>query len=337
MSAGGKHLSDEMTDRPAGCHPPAERCVVREYDIASLVDHEENHFRRMDGEKWNEFVGSIREFGVVSPLIIREKAGDAGRYEILAGHNRKSGAAAAGLKTVPCIEVEADDVDASVLVGITNTQRGEVSDLEWGWTYRTTLEAMKHQGVAVPCAFERAGERSVPGASAGAGERSISDTSAGAGERSVDVVARKYGVSRKTVQRKIRLTYLIPQLYDLGKRSHFSQSMLIDLSYLPPVLQTNVVQAVVIERVQLCEASARQLRAAGAKQPLDINDVIRICRENQKKESRRDCPRRSLKYEIPEELFPDDLPKCRRAEYVLAALRFFKGHSGEAVDAPRPP
>lgn len=278
----------------------SEPSVVREYDIASLVDHRDNHFHRIDGSKWEEFVTSVREFGVVSPLIIRPGPDADGRYEILAGHNRRSAAAEAGLKTVPCIELDVDDVDASVLLGITNHQRESVSDLEWGWTYRTTLEALKHQGKA------NAGET--------------------AGKRSIDIVARRYGVSRKTAQRKIRLTYLVPQLYDLGMKMGYSQKMLVHLSYLPPVLQINVVQAVIIEHLKLTERAAKELRDSNARQHLDINDVIRICRSCQETEDRREKLRRPFKCEIPESLFPPYLKENRRQDYITAALAYIRDH-----------
>ena len=276
----------------------ADRVIVREYDIASLEDSPDNHFHQMEGEKWDEFVGSIREFGVVSPLIIRAKAGSSGRYEILAGHNRRNGAAEAGLQKVPCIALDVDDVDASVLIGITNKQRESVSDLEWGWTYRTTLEALKQQ---------RASDRR------------------NAGERSIDLVARKFGVDRKTVLRKIRLTYLVPQLYQLGKQKGYPQKMMISLSYLPPAVQINVVQAAVIEEITLTEQSVKALCGAAEESDPTINDVIRICREHGGAAGRLRSSR-PVRYEVPEALFPPELTQKQRQNYVTAALCYIREH-----------
>lgn len=282
--------------------------LVREYDIETLEDSSNNYFHGMEGEKWQEFVCSIREYGVISPLIIREKTGSEGKYEILAGHNRRRGAAEAGLTTVPCIPVDVDDVDASVLIGITNRQREEISDLEWGLTYRTTLEKLKLRGSR---------------------EAASSPEERAVGERSIDIVARKYGVSRKTVQRKIRLTYLIPQLYDLGQKMNYSQKMLVSLSYLPPVAQVNVVQAVVIERLSLTESLAERLRKAASDSELTINEILRLCRSQADKKQADEGSPRPRKYEIAESLFPAGLAKGRRQEYVTAALTYLLEHPGE--------
>ena len=301
---------------------PQETAVVREYDISRLEDNQHNHFSSMSGEQWDEFVGSIREFGIVSPLIIRPKPGSSGKYEILAGHNRRKGAEEAGLTSVPCIEIEADDVNASLLLGITNRQREKVSDLEWGWTYRTTLEALKQQ---------TGGSRS----KAAEGSGSI---------RSIDIVAAKYGVSRRTAQRKIRLTYLVPQLYALGKKLNYSQKLLVDLSYLPPALQTNVAQAVVIEGVSMNEHLAEELRRESLKQELTIDDVMRICRGQGKQTEQiglsrhrgedRETPiednktdgtmSRPRKYAVSDALFPDSIREEERENYIAAALRYIR-------------
>lgn len=281
----------------------SERCVVREVALSALEDSSNNHFHRMEGEKWDEFVGSIRDYGVLSPLLIRPKEDASGRYEILAGHNRRRAAAAAGLSTVPCITMDVDDVDASVLIGISNQQRESVSDLEWGWTYRTTLEALKQQHAA-GC------------------------LQAAPGERSIDIVAQKYGVNRKTAQRKIRLTYLIPQLYRLGLERNFSQKMLVNLSYLPPVVQTNVVQAAVIENIVLTEHLTAALRTAASQRDLTISDVLEICRDLGNAEDPADR-RRPVRYTVPDALFPKALQKKQRQNYIAAALSYIRDHGIE--------
>jgi ParB family chromosome partitioning protein len=175
-----------------------------------------------------------------------------------------------------------------------------VTDLEWGWTYRTTLEALKQQHAA-----------------------GVLHTAPG--ERSIDIVARKYGVNRKTVQRKIRLTYLIPQLYRLGMEQKFSQKMLVNLSYLPPVVQTNVVQAAVIENVVLTDHLTAALRTAASQRDLTINDVLRICHDHGNTEDPADR-RRPVKYEVPDALFPKTLRKKQRQNYITAALTYIRDH-----------
>lgn len=341
------------------------RSLVREYAIDTLEESRDNHFRRIEGEHWAAFVGSIKEYGVVSPLIIRKKEGASGQYEILAGHNRRDGAVEAGLKTVPCIEVAADDVDASVLIGITNRQREEVSDLEWGWAYRTALEALKRS--ASEDGDAKAGQSVVRVESACAESGRTDKAPVHGGERSIDIVARKFGVSRRTAQRKIRLTYLVPQLYELGEKLKLPQKMMIEFSYLPAVTQINLAQAIVIERitptqemaVQLRSAAERKLRSVAArKEPAagepSIDEVLRICRRYGETGAEADKGRpgsvgsedsgseaagsggvragalsateAAAQYEVPEDLFPEELPKDKRQEYIIMALNYVREH-----------
>ena len=74
--------------------------VVQNIALDLLDDNPNNHFHKIEGDKWEEFLGSVKEYGVVNPIIVRPKDG---RYEILAGHNRKRAAVEAGLNEIPCI------------------------------------------------------------------------------------------------------------------------------------------------------------------------------------------------------------------------------------------
>ena len=266
---------------------------VREYDIALLDDNEHNHFSRMEGERKEEFVESIRRYGVLTPLIIRPREA---RYEILAGHNRKYGALEAGLATVPCIALDLDDVDATVVIGVTNHQREQTTDLEWGWTYRTTLEAVMASG------------------------------SRNAGERSVETVAGKYGASPRTVQRKIRLTYLVPQLYQYCLREKIPQNVMVSLSYLDRITQINVVQAAVIEGTALSAELALSIRQEAEKcrregGELTINGILCLCRKMTPESGNRTRGRR---YEVREELFPEGLIYAERQDYIEKALLYVR-------------
>lgn len=95
----------------------AKEQSILDIDIRCLKDNPNNHFAPLSEEAWEEFKGSIKEMGILTPLIVR-KAEQEGFYEILAGHNRKNAAKEIGLTKLPCIVVEADDVEASVIVGV---------------------------------------------------------------------------------------------------------------------------------------------------------------------------------------------------------------------------
>ena len=243
----------------------------------------------MTGEKWEEFVGSIREFGIITPLVIRAKKD---RYEIIAGHNRKYGAMEAGLTKVPCILTDLDDVDASVWIGISNNQREQVSDLEWGWAYRTALETVKRQRMT------------------------------SGGEKSIDVVAKKYGVNRKTAQRKIRLTYLLPELYEICAAQGASQEAMIDLSYLKDDEQSLVLRAMK-EGFSITEELAKEIRARSADEGVTPAAISSLCEQREKSAEKQAKPKR---YAVEDALFPDRISRKKRQDYVTRALRYVMEH-----------
>ena len=224
---------------------------------------------------------------------------------------------AAGLHSVPCIELMLSDVDATVVIGVTNHQREKTTDLEWGWTYRATMEAML------------AGRRSEGTEEAGA------DSARCPGERTAEAVARKYGTSTRTVQRKIRLTYLVPQLYGLCVQRGYPQSLMILLSYLDRITQVNVTQAAVIEGIELNAEMAEKLREMERKREkeaeketgreehaLDIDEIIGACREAGNRIVKNSRLRR---YEVDESLFPEGLSFPQKQEYINRALEYARG------------
>lgn len=278
--------------------------VVQNIPIPLLSDNPNNHFHRIEGEKWEEFVGSIKEYGVINPLIVR--GASEGKYEILAGHNRKYAAIEVGLTEVPCIITDVDDVDASVIVGITNNQREETSDLEWGWAYRTTLEALRHQG-----------KRSDDSTSRHDGEKLEK------GETSISIVAQKYGVGERTAQRKIRLTYLIEQLYDALVKAKAPQGVMVDLSYLTKVDQANLASEIAWNGLIISEDLSKRIKSMAQEregEDIGINNLYDFVRaEGEKKE---EAPKRPKKYLVNENLFPKELKKQEREGYIEKALLF---------------
>lgn len=292
--------------------------LVENISIKLLDNNPNNHFHRIEGDKWEEFVGSIEEFGIITPLIVRK--GSEGRYEILAGHNRKYGAIEAGLKEVPCIVTDVDDVDASVIVGITNNQREETTDLEWGWSYRTTYEALK-KDVGRP---KEKDENNVPSI----GTLSSEDNVPSVGTlnqkgRTVDIVAQKYGVGKGTIQNKIRLTYLTEQLYGALVKAKAPQSVMVDLSYLRPVDQANMASEIAWEGLIVTEELAKSLKAmASEKNGEDIGidalyAFVRSAGTNKEK-----APKRPKKYMVDESLFPKEVKKGERENYIVKALSY---------------
>lgn len=159
---------------------------IVDVEVKRLKDNPNNKFHKIDGEKWEVFVASIKEYGIMQPIIVRPvgRENRLDTLEIIAGHNRVRAAKEVGLDRVPAIISDADDVDASVIIGITNNQRENTTDLEWGWAYRNTYETIKRPS----------GRKIENGHQFGDQKNK--------GKKTEEIVAEKYGVGRGTIQRK---------------------------------------------------------------------------------------------------------------------------------------
>ena len=285
--------------------------LVEHAPIELFDDNPNNHWHRISGEKWEEFVSSIREVGILTPLIVRRK--QEGRFEILAGHNRKHGAIEAGLTELPYMVMDVDDVKASVIMAVTNDQREGTSDLEWGWAYRNTYETLKRSaGRPKEDADGKAGEIIIP--SVGTIPKGI---------RTVEVVARMYGVGRGTVERKIRLTYLVEPLYDICTKKGYTQKVLNDLSYLPEPEQLAVAQMISGASIIVTEETAKMLREKMKEHAVSIEEIRACCTSEDVPEK---APDRRRKYYVDEVLFPEHIKKNQRENYIICALEYIREH-----------
>lgn len=281
---------------------------VVELNIDLLQPYSKHHFNRPQGDEWDEFVSSIKSYGVLQPIIVRKANGI---YEILAGHSRTEAAKEAGFDTVPAIITDADDIDASVLVGLTNKQREHISDIEWGWTYRETYELLKRS----------AGR---PKNDAGADDEKNSPHGGAnfAGERTDEILAEKYGVGKNTIYRKMRLTYLSPEMVDMYEKKKIKQAIAIELSYLPEDTQKAIAALMEIEKVALTEDVVKTIREASEEKELTVDEIHKIFIAGSSAEEAEGEPVKDIKAKVPEAYIPDGLSKKEKEEYIIKAVKY---------------
>ena len=272
---------------------------IVDVEVKRLKDNPNNKFHKIDGEKWEVFVASINEYGIMQPIIVRPvgRENRLDTLEIIAGHNRVRAAKEIGLDRVPAIISDADDVDASVIIGITNNQRENTTDLEWGWAYRNTYETIK----------KPSGERTDL-TSPLSGDRSIRLTTE-------QLVAKKYGVGKNTIYRKMRLTYLEQQLLQLYESKKITQDIAIELSYLSSVEQINIA-SLNADGMKLTLDIAKRFRQLSKDGELNIDNIKKSEGEQEIKKVR------PKKYIIDEILFPKSLKKSERENYIKKALQY---------------
>ena len=187
----------------------AKREKICDIALSELHPFKEHPFHVEDNEELRELSRSIADHGVVTPGIVRPRPD--GGYELISGHRRKLASQLAGKETMPVIIREMDDDTATIIMVNSNQQRENLLPSEKAFSYQMKLEAMKHQGKATS-------GQVVPKSDA---------------NRTTAEIGAANDESYKTVQRYIRLTYLIPDLLKLVDEKSIALSPAVELSYLP--------------------------------------------------------------------------------------------------------
>lgn len=114
---------------------------VRTARLSSVEPNPEQPRKQFDEETLAELADSIRENGVLQPLLVRER--QAGSYEIIAGERRWRASRLAGLEEVPVIVMEVDDLKAAQIALIENLQREDLGPFEESAAYRALMEGFQ--------------------------------------------------------------------------------------------------------------------------------------------------------------------------------------------------
>ena len=174
----------------------------------------ENHpYKVQDNEEMERLSESIREHGVLSPIIVRPKENTEDEYEIISGHRRVMASQKAGIKEVPALIVSLDRDAAAIVLVDSNLHREHILPSEKAFAYKMKLDAMKHQGWR----SDLTSGQVVP----------KSDDN-----RTTAIIGEDMGDSYKTVQRYIRLTNLIPEILEYVDEGRISFTPAVELSYL---------------------------------------------------------------------------------------------------------
>lgn len=124
-----------------------QREQVRQIPIGELFPFKNHPFKVLDDDSMSDTVESVKQYGVLSPLIARPRP--KGGYEIISGHRRQHAAELAGLETLPVIVRQMDDDAAIILMVDSNLQREHILPSERAFAYKMKLDAMKNQGTTV--------------------------------------------------------------------------------------------------------------------------------------------------------------------------------------------
>ena len=186
--------------------------------IVDLHPFPDNPFRVMEDEKLMEMSESIKEFGMVTPIITRQKE-DGDGYEVISGHRRIRASQLAGIDTVPAFVLPLDRERAIIALVDSNIQRENILPSERAFAYKMKLDAMKRQGYRTDLTLSQIGMKS----------------------RTDESIAKGFGVSKSTVQRFIRLTELIPPILQMVDEGRIAFTPGTELSFLTQEEQKNLL------------------------------------------------------------------------------------------------
>ena len=198
----------------------AQQERVQEIPLSELHPFEGHPFRVVDDEEMMKTAESVRDFGVLTPAIVRPDPD--GGYEIVSGHRRHRASELAGKETMPAIVRDLDDDAAIILMVDANLQRESILPSERAFAYKMKLDAIKHQGQRTDLTSSQVGMKL----------------------QAMDIVGQEAGESRNQVHRYIRLTELIPELLDMVDTGQIKFNPAVELSYLASEEQKDFLSAI---------------------------------------------------------------------------------------------
>ena len=237
-----------------------QREQVRQIPIGELFPFKNHPFKVLDDDSMSDTVESVKQYGVLSPLIARPRP--KGGYEIISGHRRQHAAELAGLETLPVIVRQMDDDAAIILMVDSNLQREHILPSERAFAYKMKLDAIKNQGT----------------------RSDLTSTQVVSKLRSNEKLGAENNQSRETVRRFIRLTNLIPELLDMVDNKTVSFNPAVELSYLSPEQQQEVIRAMDDTQNFPSVSQAKRIKKLAQDGTFTTETVVAIMGEEKKSE-----------------------------------------------------
>ena len=272
-------------------------------ELCKLKPFAHHPYKVRDDEQMEALIESIKENGVMTPLLVRFINDGRGEYEIISGHRRAHAAEKAGLKTVPAFVAEMDRAESIIKMVDSNLQREHLLPSEKAFAYRLKLEALKQQGKRNDLT-----SRQDVGRLASADQ--VSETESG-----------------RQVQRYIRLTYLLPELLSRVDEGKIALTPAVYLSYLPKQEQLWLIEAMEANDCTPSVSQAFQMKAESAAGKLTQDSITALmCKEKANQKEQLKIPMdRIRKY------FPASYTNAQMEEEIvkMCELRYRKRTSRE--------
>ena len=267
---------------------------VQSLPLDRLMPFPNHPFKVLDDEKMQETVESIKERGVLVPILVRPT--NDGNFEIVSGHRRHHASLLAGKTEIPAIVREMDDDTAILLMVDSNLQREELLPSEKAFAYKMKLDAMKRQ----------AGRPSKNSAQIG---RNFD------GKESRELLADQTGESRNQISRYIRLTSLVPDLLNRVDNKTIAFNAAVEVSYLTEPEQKMLCDAIEREECTPNLKQARRLKQFSQDGKLDENVIDAIMTEEKPIEDKL-----VLKGDVLAKYFPKTSTPSQKQKVIVKLL-----------------
>ena len=263
-----------------------------EMPLSDLHPFEGHPFKVLDDELMEQTVESIKQIGVVSPLIVRPDS--EGGFEILSGHRRLHAAQLAGLETVPVIVKEMDDDAAIIFMVDSNLQRENILPSERAFSYKMKLEAMKHQGQRGDLTSDQVGQKSW----------------------AVNQLADDANESKTQVQRFIRLTNLIPEILEMVDEKKIAFNPAVELSYLKTSEQKEFLEAMDYAQASPSLSQTQRLKKLSQEGGCTLDAMCEVMNEIKKDE----LDHVTIKNEVLRKYFPKSYTPKQMQDTIIRLL-----------------
>jgi len=266
---------------------------VQSLPLDRLLPFPNHPFKVLDDEKMQETVESIKERGVLVPILVRPT--NDGNFEIVSGHRRHHASLLAGKTEIPAIVREMDDDTAILLMVDSNLQREELLPSEKAFAYKMKLDAMKRQGQRTDLTSSQVGMKS--------------------SKQSLDLIGEQTGDSRNTIHRYIRLASLVPDLLNRVDNKTIAFNAAVEVSYLTEPEQKMLCDAIEREECTPNLKQARRLKQFSQDGKLDENVIDAIMTEEKPIEDKL-----VLKGDVLAKYFPKTYTPSQKQKVIMKLL-----------------
>lgn len=256
MKSSGRKPSLTSYDDIFSTEASRQQEQIQRLALSELHPFKDHPFRVLDDDRMMETVESVKEYGVLVPIIARPMAD--GGYEIVSGHRRKRACELAGMNEIPAIVRDLDDDEAVLIMVDSNLQRENILPSERAKAYQMKLEAIKHQG-----------ER-----------RDLTSRQLVGKLEAADLIGQDTGESGRQIQRILRLNNLEPPLIDKVDAGKLAFTPAVELSYLKPEEQQWLDTALENTQQTPSLSQAQRMKRESKQGTLSEQGIMEIMTEN---------------------------------------------------------